>query len=204
MSTTHPQPGQVSQIVFSIVSKGRKNKSLRCVSVFYVIPTDAIRPIAPSHHGSCATRSKKSWDSPGIHWTCLNTKRLSSAQSMMPWCVCLSSLVPRQCAHESAVPQLSLQQSEQAPGTSAGRDRKKTGKSGSTPKTGESGRSSLSKSAKSKVCRERFNRLFIVIIFSQEVISDSDSAVEPTPSTSRSNVKLDMSADANEVLYTPT
>lgn len=70
--------------------------------------------------------------------------------------------------------------SEQTPGASAS-SVKKTGKPGSTPKVGESRRSSLSKSAKSK-----------------EVISDSDSAVEPTPSTSRSNVKLDMSADADE------
>ncbi|KAH9057449.1 hypothetical protein EDB87DRAFT_1099126 [Lactarius vividus] len=72
-------------------------------------------------------------------------------------------------------------QSEQTPGANASRDRK-TGKTGSIPKAGQSGgRSSLSKSAKSK-----------------EVISDSDSAAEPTPSTSRSNVKLDMSTHADE------
>ena len=38
MSTTDPQPGQISQVVFSIVSKGRENKSLRSVSVFYLTP----------------------------------------------------------------------------------------------------------------------------------------------------------------------
>ncbi|KAH9024965.1 hypothetical protein EDB84DRAFT_1505661 [Lactarius hengduanensis] len=128
MSTTDPEPGQISQVVFSIVSKGRENKSL---------------------------------------------------SSLTP------RLVRNEVEKELGLPKNTLDvpkykdiQSEQTPGASASRDRK-TGKTGSIPKAGQSGgRSSLSKSAKSK-----------------EVISDSDSAVEPT---SRSNVKLDMSAHADE------
>ena len=38
----------------------------------------------------------------------------------------------------------------------------------------------------------------------QEVISDSDSAVEPAPSPSRSNVKLKAGMGADEVQHTPT
>src|ERR1700761_9216821 len=70
----------------------------------------------------------------------------------MPWQVC------RQYAHESIVAHMLRQN----PGASASRERKK-GESGSARKAGESGRSSLSKSAKSKVCREQFNQLLIII-----------------------------------------
>lgn len=38
MSTTDPQPAQISKVVFTIVSRGRKNNSLRSVSLFYIIP----------------------------------------------------------------------------------------------------------------------------------------------------------------------
>ncbi|KAH9034582.1 hypothetical protein EDB85DRAFT_994532 [Lactarius pseudohatsudake] len=139
MSTTDPEPGQISQVVFSIVSKGRENKSLSSLT------PRLVRNEVEKELGL----PKNTLDVPKY-----------------------KDIVKR--AINDAM------QSEQTPGASASRDRK-TGKTGSIPKAGQSGgRSSLSKSAKSK-----------------EVISDSDSAVEPT---SRSNVKLDMSAHAVEVL----
>ncbi|KAI9440823.1 hypothetical protein H4582DRAFT_1498347 [Lactarius indigo] len=139
MSAIDPEPGQISQVVFSIVSKGRENKSLSSLT------PRLVRNEVEKELGL----PKNTLDVPKY-----------------------KDIVKR--AINDAM------QSEQTQGTSASRGGK-TGKNGSISKAGQSGRSSLSKSAKSK-----------------EVISDSDSAVEPTPSTSRSNVKLDMSAHADE------
>ncbi|KAH8991716.1 hypothetical protein EDB92DRAFT_648840 [Lactarius akahatsu] len=139
MSTTDPEPGQISQVVLSIVSKGRENKSLSSLTP-RLVRNDVEKEL-------------------GLPKNTLDVPKYKD-------------IVKR--AINDAM------QSEQPPGASASRDRK-TGKTGSILKAGQSGgRSSLSKSAKSKV------------------ISDSDSAAEPTPSTSRSNVKLDMSAHADE------
>ena len=44
MSTTDPQPEHISKVVYEIVSKGRENKSLRSVSVFYLILPMRYRP----------------------------------------------------------------------------------------------------------------------------------------------------------------
>jgi hypothetical protein len=142
MSTTDPQPGQITQLVFSIVSKGRKNNSLSSLTprlVRYEVEKELGLP--------------------------KNTLDVAKYRDIVKRAI------------QDAM------QSEKTPGASASKV-KKTGKNSSTPKIGESGRSSLSKSVKSK-----------------EVISDSDSAVEPTPSTSRSNVKFNKTADADEVVH---
>ncbi|KAI9458425.1 hypothetical protein BJY52DRAFT_1186904 [Lactarius psammicola] len=140
MSTTDLQLGQISQVVFSIVAKGKKNNSLNSLT------PRLVRNEVEKELGL----SKNTLDVPKY-----------------------KEIVKR--AINDAM------QSGQTQGESASGDRKKTGKNSSTPKAGESGRSPLLKSAKSK-----------------EIISDSDSGVEPTPSTSRSNVKSGLSAHADE------